>query len=552
MTDNQPKCFDVIGPKAIAAKLRELRQETNDASDPCSALLSTNKEPGVGAEIFGKWSEASEDGYDYVAQASSNGVMITGERQITSRLTNARGEVKSQSTKMHSLQPLFITRMVNNDNGTVIDEPLSSAYEAENLSKLFSKSKTSQKPLRYLINAYGSLKYLPVFQKCCPWVTVYNFDDIGHLTGIFESQGVFPHRDLEAAAKSRELFHTYREFVELPDPEFIIEGFAEQYDKIIIGGLSGHGKTLLLLDIVRSLLTCKPLFDYFAVPEAEHSVMYLIPEEGRSKFVRRLKLFGLLEFMQDDRLLVRTLSMGQTIALTDPRILEAANGRHVFLDTAVRFSTGDESSASDNQNGLAHSIFALEQAGAESIWGAHHSPKSFRNDNFMELENVLRGSGDIGAMLSTAYGVRQLDADRTRTWLQIENIKPRDIEPPAPFQLEGKPWIERGLGFKMISKPDETGPLSEYLDGKQRGRPATDEATRLQTALDVIQEKLSMREAGKQVDTNHTTVMRWVSNYKKAAKNVNKDVVDYISQRLLKESSFDEGRMILPTKEHEQ
>jgi hypothetical protein len=68
-------------------------------------------------------------------------------------------------------------------------------------------------------------------------------------------------------------------------------------------------------------------------------------------------------------------------------------------------------------------------------------------------------------------------------------------------------------------------------------------------ALCVIQEKLSMREAGKQVDTNHTTVMRWVSNYKKAAKAVNKDVVDYIKQRLQEESSFDEDQMTLPTKE---
>jgi hypothetical protein len=483
MNDNQTQCSDVIGPKPIAEVLRTLRHETNDPTDPCSVMLSTNKEPGIGAEMFAEWCDASEDGYDYKAETTRDGVLISGEREITSGLRNAETGEEHKITRTHQLKPLLIARMMNLETSTVIEEPLATERETENLCKLFFKSKSDDRPFRYLINAYGSLKHLPLFQKRCPWVTVYNFDDMGHLTGPFESQGIFPHRDLEAAAKSRDLFHTYREFIEMPDPDFIIEGFAEQYDKIMIGGLSGHGKTLLLLDIVRSLLSCKPLFDYFAVPDDEHCVMYLIPEEGRSKFVRRLKLFGLLEYMQDDRLLVRTLSMGQTIALTDPRILQAAKGRHVFLDTAVRFSTGDESSASDNQNGLAQSIFALEQAGAESIWGAHHSPKSFRNDNFMELENVLRGSGDIGAMLSTAYGVRQMDADRTRTWLHIENIKPRDIEPPAPFQLEGKPWIERGLGFKMISKPGETGPLSEYVDGKQRGRPATDESTRLQTAL---------------------------------------------------------------------
>jgi hypothetical protein len=168
MTHNQPKCFDVIGPKAIAEKLRELRQETNDPSDSCSALLSTNKEPGIGAEMFAEWSEASEDGYDYEATSTSEGVTITGECEFTSRLMNAHGWVESESTETHKLQPLFIARMVNKEIGTVIDEPLSNEYETENLCKLFIRSKASEKPLRFFINAYGSLKYLPEFQKRCP------------------------------------------------------------------------------------------------------------------------------------------------------------------------------------------------------------------------------------------------------------------------------------------------------------------------------------------------------------------------------------------------
>ena len=258
-----------------------------------------------------------------------------------------------------------------------------------------------------------------------------------------------------------ELFHTYEQIANVPAPKWIIEGFAEEFDKVMIGALSGHGKTLILLAIVRALLRSRDekdakLFGHFPVPHGEHKIMYLIPEEGLAKFSRRLRSFNLLPFVEEQRLLVRTLSLGPNIKLTDPRILRAAQGRHVVLDTAIRFSEGDENAASDNQNGLAQSVFNLESAGAASVWGAHHAPKSFSKDTYMELENVLRGSGDIGAMLSTAYGVRQLDDDRSQTLLHVRCIKPRDIDPPGDFQLEGKPWIDREHDFRMVSKPGET------------------------------------------------------------------------------------------------
>jgi len=132
MTDNQPKCFDVIGPKAIAEVLRKLRNETNDPSDPCTALLSTNREPGVGAEMFAEWCEASEDGYGYKADATGDGVVISGEREITSRLVNGNGEIKNEKTEKQQLQPLFIARMHNNEAGVDVVEPLANERETEN------------------------------------------------------------------------------------------------------------------------------------------------------------------------------------------------------------------------------------------------------------------------------------------------------------------------------------------------------------------------------------------------------------------------------------
>src|SRR4029077_16858091 len=123
-------------------------------------------------------------------------------------------------------------------------------------------------------------------------------------------------------------------------------------------------------------------------------VMYLIPEAGLGPFSSRLKTFHLEEHIRDGRLFYRTLSAEGQLSLTDPRLLEAVKGADVFLDTAIRFMVGDENSAAE-QKLFADNLFGLQRAGARTVTGAHHSPKSFGKENFMTLENVLRGSGDI-------------------------------------------------------------------------------------------------------------------------------------------------------------
>jgi hypothetical protein len=131
--------------------------------------------------------------------------------------------------------------------------------------------------------------------------------------------------------------------------------------------------------------------------------------------------------------------------------------------------TGNESSSSDNANGLAEAVFQLLQAGARTVIAAHHSPKNFEGASYMSLENVLRGSGDIGAMAATVWGVRMLDAVQTK--VQVENVKPRDFTPPPPFQLQGRPYIDEGKGMQMVLPPGSCGTLRNYVEPKKGGRP---------------------------------------------------------------------------------
>ena len=94
-------------------------------------------------------------------------------------------------------------------------------------------------------------------------------------------------------------------------------------------------------------------------------------------------------------------------------MLAAVENADVFLDSVVRFTTGSENDA-ENIRLFSDVLFRLLHAGARTITGCHHSPKSFETAQSMTLENILRGSGDLGAMISTCWGIRQIDATRNR------------------------------------------------------------------------------------------------------------------------------------------
>jgi hypothetical protein len=157
-----------------------------------------------------------------------------------------------------------------------------------------------------------------------------------------------------------------------------------------LGGLTGHGKTLLFLSMIKSLLTQEPWLGLFKVPEAK-DVLYITPEADESAIKKRLRLFGLDKF--GDRVLIRTLTQGPTLGLTDPRMLRAAEGRVNFFDPAIRFlNGGNENEASDVSSFLADALFNLLSVGAEGIVIGQHSPKKLEEQTYLCTENVLRGS----------------------------------------------------------------------------------------------------------------------------------------------------------------
>jgi Bifunctional DNA primase/polymerase, N-terminal/AAA domain len=301
------------------------------------------------------------------------------------------------------------------------------------------------------------------------------------------------------------LFHTYEETMNAPRPVFAIQGFLQEDGITLIGGLSGHAKTFMMLSMVKALLTGLPLFGHsgFAVPKLSQRVVYLVPEVALNPFAHRIKLFQLDPFVQCKKFFYRTLSAEGKLPLDDARLVEACNGADVFLDTAVRFMEGDESDVAD-QKTFAETLFSLQRAGARTITGAHHSPKVFESAKSMALETVLRGSGDIGAMLSTCWGVYQVNREKNKIY--VENLKPRDFQPREPFTIEGRPYIDQIGDFGNFADAEE---FSTYKAGKR-----AENKKRRQTERDQVMGLLALGktqvEIGEALKLSQPTISRLI------------------------------------------
>ena len=226
---------------------------------------------------------------------------------------------------------------------------------------------------------------------------------------------------------------------------------------------------------------------------------------SQTPFSARLRTFRLTEYL-GDRLFVQTLSAKTPLTLTDPRLLTAAEGADIFLDTAIRFMQGDENDASE-QRAFAESLFRLQAAGARTITGAHHSPKAFSKDNVMTLENVLRGSGDIGAMLCTAWGLKQIDPATNSIY--IANVKPRDFQPCEPFIIKGRPCLDETGYFEMTHPPGFAGTLSEHRDVGRPELPEKDE--KVAEARRLRAQGMSFRDIGSRLGVKVPTLHSWLN-----------------------------------------
>jgi hypothetical protein len=242
-----------------------------------------------------------------------------------------------------------------------------------------------------------------------------------------------------------------------------------------IGSLSGIGKTWLALSMSRAIVSGEPFLGQAAwrVPE-RRNVLYLCPEMGDKGFRKRMEKMKIPMEEGEFSCYVRTMNDG-ALALNDPVLAYTVRETNpvVILDTAIRFNTSEnENDSSETAGRMSNLLFDLIRAGATTIVCLHHSPKAASEANFMKLENVLRGSGEFGAMAEVVWGIQHARKSKgggnkwdegyaaesgKLTRLFVQCVKPRDLEAADPFVVQGRPYIDETGDFALLAMDAEHG-----------------------------------------------------------------------------------------------
>jgi len=244
----------------------------------------------------------------------------------------------------------------------------------------------------------------------------------------------------------RSHWHTADEMENAPELTFLIDGIMHVESITGLAAPAGQRKSLIALNIAHALLTGEPLFGQFSVTEKPKRVLYLCPEMGLRSFRKRARAIGLMPYM-GKTFFCRTMNVDDAdhpLALDD-LTADELDGAVVIVDTAIRYIKGNESDSQDMRE-FAKTLYRLiphgDQPGAAAVLVLYHSGKGVvKESNELTLENVLRGSSELGAALTCCWGTKLQELDDPTESIfhahsYIRCVKPRDFEDePKAFEV---------------------------------------------------------------------------------------------------------------------
>jgi len=182
-------------------------------------------------------------------------------------------------------------------------------------------------------------------------------------------------------------------------------------------------------------------------------------------------------------LFCRTMNSEGTLSIAD-LTADELRGALVVVDTAVRFVKGDENS-SEHMKVFADECFGLMKAGAASVLVLFHSPKGTKEASELTLENCMRGSGDLGAFVSSCWATRLQEPDAPwESASYLKNVKQRDFE-SDPFEVKS----DRLGRLHIIEQPS----ANVTLVSKKKG-PIGNADGREEEALQVIRDNPTLSQ----------------------------------------------------------
>ncbi len=120
--------------------------------------------------------------------------------------------------------------------------------------------------------------------------------------------------------------------------------------------------------------------------------------------------------------------------------------------------------------------------GAASVLLLHHSAKGTKESSELSLENAMRGSGELGAFVSSCWATRLQDrAEPYKSASFLTNVKQRDFQ-SEPFEVTSGPDCR----LHIVGAPGEA-----RLNSKGRGAPSNADG-REEAALLIIRDNLGL------------------------------------------------------------
>lgn len=235
----------------------------------------------------------------------------------------------------------------------------------------------------------------------------------------------------EPPADPWEKYHTFDEIMNVTPGKFIVDGVLYENSITALAGYAGDRKSIVSLNLAAACVSGRPFMGHFAVSNPPKRVIYLCPEMGLRELKKLAVSLGMVEHTKTRRLLFRSLDKAGKIKLRDLTPVEL-DGSLVILDTAVRFIEGSENDPQDMAV-FADELFRLRSLGA-TVWVLFHSGKSSVGQE-LSLQNAVRGSSEIAAMLSMCWATRLNEpAKRFDSTSRLYPLKVREFD-ALPFDF---------------------------------------------------------------------------------------------------------------------
>jgi hypothetical protein len=287
----------------------------------------------------------------------------------------------------------------------------------------------------------------------------------------------------------RSRYHSPEDLLYVEPGRFMVEGILYEGSIVGLAGYAGDRKSIVSLNLAASCVTGEPFMGHFKVANRPKRVLYLCPEMGLREVAERAHGLGMMPLVGKD-IFFRTLDKAGKMRL--PELTpEELDGALVVLDTAIRFLEGSENDPQDMAR-FADELFRLRSDGA-TVWVLFHSSKASVGQD-LTLQNAVRGSGELAAMLSACWATRLTDpADRFGSPSRMYPMKVREFE-ALPFEF----GVDRATAAcSIIGAPATEAMLRSRKDDAARDALARILAAEPDLGINKIRERLKAAGYGK-------------------------------------------------------